>query len=158
MTNCDLPDSSPERSPRGSAYHLEEFKSLRDEIAANNAATRETERLVALACFAIWVWVIRAKDFAFWPALVLPPVAVALGAWRAQALGVAMWEVGLYIRKLEETYGHVPPLGWERHFRGQQAEKPSQHRLGRTAQAFWWTLFVTAITFSIGIAWVLARQ
>ncbi len=142
------PGAEVERSISAKEFHLEEWKSLREEIAANGKETLDTERNVVIATFAVWLWVLTQRDCAYWPALLLPPVTVALGMWRCQALGDAMWDIGQYLRKIEKTYG-LPALGWESHFRGERGENPRQHRVGMTRKVFWRILLATSVIISV---------
>jgi hypothetical protein len=138
-------------------FHLEEWKSLREEIAANGKETRDTERNIVIACFVIWVWVLKEKDCAYWPALVLPPIAALLGMWRCNALGNATWNIGEYLKKIETEYRFSPDLGWEHNFRGEVGESPQQHRLGVTATVFWSILVIGSILMSVLIGIILCR-
>lgn len=147
MTETSKRDGGLKQSAKD--FHLEEWKSLREEIAANGKEMRDTERNIVIACFAIWIWIIKEKEYAYWPALLLPPVAALLGMWRCKALGNATWDIGMYLKKIETEYGFIPNLGWEHNFRGEFGENPQQHRVGITANVFWYVLVIGSILMSV---------
>lgn len=138
-------------------FHLEEWKSLREEIAVNMKELRDTERNVVLVCFGLWVWILQAHNCDYAPALILAPISVLLGRWRYHALGMSILNIGKYLRQIENEFGQTE-LGWERCFRGSDEKNPLQHTLGRTANAFWWGMLFVSAGFSAVIWFLICRD
>jgi len=137
-------------SPEMRTFHLEEWKSLREEVATAVRETRDAERYVLVGCFAIWMWILREHERAYVLALVLPVIAAVLGAWRVKALDEAIGYLGGYLRNLETRLGD-PDSGWERYFRGVDGENRRAHEVGRSARAFWIITIIGSVVVSVAV-------
>lgn len=142
-----LSNENPARS-----FHLEEWKSLREEIATNLREGRDTERYVIIACVAVWVWVLKERDVFYLPALAFPPALAVLGAWRSKALTGVVVHIGRYLREVEIALGSEC-LGWEEYFH-RPAHSYNAHDLGRMTAVLWAAIIISAVLISalIGIA------
>jgi|ERR1700693_2273123 len=138
----------PAPHPTNRDFHLEEWKGLRAEILANSAEARSTERYAVLGSVAVWVWVVGVKQPTYWPALFLPPLLIALGFWRTEALDRTTLVIGKYLARIEDYLGSPVPGGWEHYLRGpvlgeghtactKDHTGSRQHLVGRTSKAFW---------------------
>ena len=151
-----MPDESEDSQKPSVAreLHLQEWAALHVEVNGNAQESRDTERNVILASFLIWAWVLAQREFFYWPALLLPPLAVTLGLLRVDALGLADTHIGAYLRKIEDEYG-LPTLGWEKHFRGPKLDFATQHLVGKSRRLFWRAMIVVSMAISAFIAFYL---
>jgi hypothetical protein len=154
--------------PTCPAFHLEEYRALRAEIAAGEAEIAQIERLVGVACAAIWVWIFGATQHPELKALGFVPTLVVLFGWiRASALYASILRIAAYLRKLESRYACPPLTGWERHMEQQRkvAERlrriRNRHRklcgigaftMGTSSVVYWSGLAVSTLLLGLAYA------
>jgi hypothetical protein len=127
-------------------FHLEEYKTLRAEIASDDADIRRLERLCAAGCAAVWVWLFGGIDDA-WPGLAFVPVLIVFFGWlRATILYRGMLRIAEYIRHIEAQYACTPLVGWETFLNARRNESQlTTLTMFRSSHLFWCSLAVSSV-------------
>jgi hypothetical protein len=132
-------------------FALEEFKSLRSEIASTLKAYGDLERLAVGSCAAIYAWLAKDATSALWVAWWVPAFVAVLAAFRAYGLYHRLIELGAYVYETEkEIYqgcGEGEVKGWE-HFREGHA-RIQNSMISRSAFAVW--ILLNIITVLVGV-------
>ena len=94
-------------------FHIEEYKGLRQEIAANDAEISRVETVCATAVGAIWLWLLREHppDWEF--ILPIPVLVILFGMVRTSALFRGVKNIAAYLRRLDAKYADETVGGWE---------------------------------------------
>ncbi len=130
-------------------FHLEEFKSLRDEIRQRIQESGVIVRNSVLASAVLVAWLATSGAnianqqlyaLAWW----LPLVLCGFAALRAYSLFTRIIAIGRYIQLLESVIGNAEILGWEHHLGGLRRSTWQANAIDVIAVAFWVALVVGA--------------
>jgi hypothetical protein len=139
----------------GATFHLEEYKSLRTEIAADDADIRRLERLCATGCAVVWVWLFgRPREI--WSVVALVPTLIAIFGWaRTSALYKGMLDIAEYVRQIEKQFAQPPLVGWETYLHPKrQGRASSELTMMRSSHAFWALLTGVTVVFALAYLFI----
>ena len=95
------------------AFHIEEIKGLRHEIAANDAEISRVETFCATAVGGIWLWLLREHPPDWQFILPIPLLVIFFGMVRTSALFGGLKNIAAYLRTLDAKYADETLGGWE---------------------------------------------
>lgn len=128
---------------------ISEYDFLRKEIATSIEETRRLELMALAATGAIWTWLLSNPPVLVW-AWALPPVLIALAAFRAWAISNSFGLVAEYLREKEGSlFANSDDgvskqcIGWET-FR-----KPRSAGVKVSAYFFWGLLLIGSVAGAI---------
>ena len=147
MPDADNPLPSSDRRLAEFSFHLEEFKSLRDEIARLDQAKRQYEIFTIMGIGLITAWLFTQQStieadnmtIIWWS----PLVVAALGYAQTRAYVRRSYQVGEYLNRLEDSFA-ARGLGWEAFLAAKR--KPPEGARARTIRWFWNPGSVSTVT------------
>jgi hypothetical protein len=141
------------------AFHIEEYRALRAEIAAATAEMARLERLCATGCALIWVWLFGVDTHQWTLLAFVPTLIVGFGCVRSWALYRSILCIAAYIERLESIFALQQLGGWENFIRSPEAPRafgPDHKSLQRVSTMFWAGSLL--ITVTLGSAYAIWRE
>ena len=139
-------------------FQIEEYKSLREEIARHNNSRRVMETSIILGLAALYAWLYEKNcsfSSQFLAIYYMPIIIVILGVIREYGFRVRVNQIADYIREIEiYYYNGSSPFGWETNLWILRNKSRSNMALGISVVLFWILLFV----ISLGLSVVLYRS
>jgi hypothetical protein len=136
--------ASEAKNPSFETLAAVEFESLRNEIAANIAETRQLERHALFASAVVWGWLLSHSKEAVWMKFgtYVPALLTFFAAWRSVTVYLSIRAIGKYIAEIEASFNTPAaqgPLRWE-HF-----SKRRGPMIAVSALMFWMILLTVNI-------------
>jgi hypothetical protein len=129
-------------------FHLEEYRSLKNEVEYRVKATEQIELLVVVGIAGLYTWLSKESGTASGGIWWLPVVLVTLGAFRQIALLNRIMEITSYIREIENRLCLEDPGGWE-HFLRNIRRSPRGHLISMSGYFLW--ILLLAMTVAIAL-------
>jgi hypothetical protein len=151
MSNANLPEGT-EAKKDTPAFHLEEYKMLREEILEHLKEIYRTEALGAAAIVSVYTWLFT-HDRAIIPAVAwyVPPFVLLVCAARCFDLTSKVSDIGKYLKNLEKLIFHeaASTFGWEHY----KSERPWMGRRSvGVSILFWATAFAVILVTSLRLS------
>ena len=146
-----------QETPQFSGFHLEEYKSLRQEIADDDKEIARVIAFCSTASAGIWIWLFKGEVTGFEIIAILPAVIVAFGYIRTKAIFNGIYRIAAYLRTLETKYAEPDLHGWETCL-AKEREKDNKKKspsasLHHATNYFLWSLLVVNIAFGLLYVW-----
>lgn len=107
---------TPSDADRAFEFHMEEYKSLREELMAAQAERRIIDRLGAAAIIAIYSWLLTTGAGAARPfqaaAWALPALVSLIGLLLSIRITAGVRTAGTYLGLIEDRYADPELAGW----------------------------------------------